>query len=58
VVRRLIQLHRNEGGLAEGTVTDDAGGPPQPFHGWLELLRLLEAAVGYPDDPEPAEPSG
>jgi hypothetical protein len=53
VVRILVELHRNEVGLVEGMVTEDGDGPTQPFYGWLELLRLLEAAVGYPDDSEP-----
>jgi len=45
VVGVLLQLRRTESGSVEGVVVVAGRGPAEPFSGWLELLRLLEAAV-------------
>ena len=44
-MRVVVELHRTEDDGVQGVViADPAGtGAPQPFSGWLELLRLLEA---------------
>jgi hypothetical protein len=44
-VRVVVELHRTEDDGVHGVVIadpDGSGGAPQPFSGWLELLRLLE----------------
>jgi hypothetical protein len=53
VVRILIELHRNRTGALEGAVVHEGSDQPQPFHGWLELLRVLEAVIGPPKGSEP-----
>jgi hypothetical protein len=44
-VRFLVELTRGAGGRVSGQVAA-ADGPPAPFSGWLELLRLLEDGMG------------
>jgi len=44
-VRVVVELHRTEDDGVYGVViaAPEETGLPQPFSGWLELLRLLEA---------------
>jgi hypothetical protein len=44
MARFLVELHPTEAGGVEGLVIPEETGEAQPFSGWLELLRLLEAA--------------
>ena len=53
MVRILLDLHPDRAGGVEGAVVREDGGQPQPFHGWLELLRVLEAVISPPADSEP-----
>jgi hypothetical protein len=60
-VRLLLEVHRSGGGSIAGSVTRQDTGDRWGFSGWLELLRLLEAAItpperhggGQPPDPGP-----
>ncbi len=47
-MRYVIDLDHDGDGHARGTVTDGGGAAPVAFSGWLELLRLLEAASWPP----------
>jgi hypothetical protein len=51
-VRIIVELHYTDDEGVHGSVIADAdrGGQPQPFAGWLELLRVLEALA--PSDAE------
>jgi hypothetical protein len=49
-VRIIVELHHTSDEGVHGAVIADAGGEPQPFTGWLELLRLLETLT--PSDAE------
>jgi hypothetical protein len=42
-MRFVVELHRSEGDTIHGVVIaePEGSGEPQPFTGWLELLRLL-----------------
>jgi hypothetical protein len=42
-VRIIVELHHTNDEGVHGAVIPDGGGEPQPFTGWLELLRVLEA---------------
>ena len=44
-VRLLVELHWTNGNGVEGAVTVEETNETHRFHGWLELLRILEAAV-------------
>ena len=49
-MRIIVELHHTNDEGVQGVVIADADGEPQPFAGWLELLRLLEALA--PSDAE------
>jgi hypothetical protein len=49
-VRVIVELHYTNDEGVHGAVIADADGQPQPFAGWLELLRVLEALA--PSDAE------
>jgi hypothetical protein len=51
-VRVIVELHYTNDEGVHGSVIADADGlgQPQPFAGWLELLRILEALA--PSDAE------
>jgi hypothetical protein len=61
-VRLLVELRRSRDGGIAGSVTRQDTGDRWGFSGWLELLRLLEAAVtppggrggGQPPNPGPS----
>jgi hypothetical protein len=40
-MRYVVELHYTADGV-HGEVTRDGSDTPEPFCGWLELLRLLE----------------
>lgn len=44
-MRVILELHQADDAGVHGVVIPDPenSGDPQPFTGWLELLRLLEA---------------
>jgi hypothetical protein len=44
-VRLLIEVHRSSDSGVVGAVTHQDTGDRWEFSGWLELLRLLEAAI-------------
>jgi hypothetical protein len=46
-MRFVVELSRAEGGQVTGTV-EAADAPPEPFLGWLDLLRRLEDGVEPP----------
>jgi hypothetical protein len=50
--RCIVELRRTDDDGVEGVLVTEGSGHPQPFSGWLELLRLLEvvAAPGGPQD--------
>jgi hypothetical protein len=51
MVRVLVELHLTDAGSVEGTLTPEGnGGESQSFSGWLDLLRLLEAALAVRPD--------
>jgi hypothetical protein len=50
MVRVLVELRPTATGGVEGTLTPHCGGKSQSFSGWLDLLRLLEAAVAARPD--------
>jgi hypothetical protein len=50
-VRLVIDLRRTDEHNVEGEVISEETNQAQRFSGWLELLRLLEAAA----EPHPAE---
>ena len=51
MARVLVDFHHTEAGGVEGTITLLGACEPQPFSGWLDLLRLLEAVLtARPDD--------
>ncbi|MGA4843461.1 hypothetical protein [Streptomyces sp. G45] len=41
VVRYVIEVYRSHDGVC-GNVSSETCGDARPFHGWLELLSLLE----------------
>ena len=43
-----VELIAAEDGRVEGSVTSNGGREQATFSGWLELLRLLETAIGAP----------
>jgi hypothetical protein len=45
MVRVLVEFHQTEAGGVEGTLTLQGASGSQSFSGWLDLLRLLEAAL-------------
>ncbi len=59
-MRYELEIQSLSGGTARGTVSRE-GSVPQPFSGWLELLRILEdrnprpAAQDAEDEPRPDE---
>jgi hypothetical protein len=50
MARVLVELHQTNAGSVEGTLTPEDAGEAQPFSGWLDLLRLLEAALASRPD--------
>ena len=44
-VRLLVELRRTNGNGVEGMITFEETNETQRFSGWLELLRILEAAI-------------
>jgi hypothetical protein len=50
-VRVIVELHHTDDEGVHGSVIPDAHGTsePQPFTGWLELLRVLEALAPSPE---------
>ncbi|MEU2560843.1 hypothetical protein ABZ626_16120 [Streptomyces longispororuber] len=56
-MRYVIEVYRSHDGVCGNVVPEDSE-CPHPFHGWLELLSLLEPeqpeAVGL-GDPAPEE---
>ena len=52
-MRIIVELHHTDDEGVHGAVITDADGrgEPQPFTGWLELLRLLEALAPSPLEP-------
>ncbi|MFD9883103.1 hypothetical protein ACFWZT_16795 [Streptomyces alboflavus] len=40
-MRYVIEVYREHDGVC-GSVAAESCGSPRPFHGWLELLALLE----------------
>jgi hypothetical protein len=55
-VRFVLELTPAEQGRVEGALVREGNDERQPFSGWLELLRLLEGAVG--DSPGDQHGSG
>jgi hypothetical protein len=56
-MRFTVDLHHADGRVT-GEVSRDGFAQPEPFHSWLDLLRILEMA-GPPADASPgAEPPG
>jgi hypothetical protein len=56
-MRFVLDLRHTEQGV-EGEVTREGATAPEPFSGWLELLRLLEVPEpAMPSAPEPDPPS-
>ena len=54
MTRIVIDLERGPDGQPAGQL--QASGPPMPFAGWLELVRLLEqelGAIGNADEQPP-----
>ncbi|KUF17946.1 MULTISPECIES: hypothetical protein [Streptomyces] len=58
-MRYVIEVYREQDHVC-GSVASESCASPRPFHGWLELLSLLEPALadaaGPEVDPRP-EPS-
>jgi hypothetical protein len=61
-VRYVIEVFRSPGGVHGNVVDEDGqnsqdGGPGHatPFHGWLELLSLLEPPPEHPEASEDGE---
>jgi hypothetical protein len=52
--RYIIELERTEDDHIEGVVGRDCLSEPVPFHGWIELLSLLERPL--PAELEPGVP--
>jgi hypothetical protein len=50
MVRVLVEFQQTATGSVEGILTPERGGESQPFSGWLDLLRLLEAALAARPD--------
>jgi hypothetical protein len=42
MARCFVELRRTDDDGVEGVLVSEETGQPQPFSGWLELLRLLE----------------
>jgi hypothetical protein len=54
-MRFVVDLRHTEQGV-EGEITREGTAAPEPFSGWLELLRLLEApdpSTLSPTEPDP-----
>jgi hypothetical protein len=49
-MRFIVDLRHTDEGV-EGEVTREGAAVPEPFSGWLELLRLLEMASPSNLDP-------
>jgi len=52
--RYIIELERTADDHIEGVVARDGLSEPVPFHGWIELLSLLERPL--PAELEPGVP--
>jgi hypothetical protein len=50
MVRVLVEFHQTDAGGIEGALTLQGAAEWQSFSGWLDLLRLLEAAVAAGPD--------
>jgi hypothetical protein len=50
MVRVLVEFHQTEAGGVEGILTLQGSPESQSFSGWLDLLRLLEAALAVRPD--------
>jgi hypothetical protein len=56
-MRFVLDLRHTDEGV-EGEVIREGAAAPEPFSGWLELLRLLEVHdPSMPGPPEPDPPS-
>jgi hypothetical protein len=49
MARFFVELHRTTTGDVEGVVVPEGTDQPWRFHGWLELLRLLESVERPPE---------
>ncbi|MFD9908868.1 hypothetical protein [Streptomyces sp. NPDC059063] len=56
-MRYVIEVYRSHDGVC-GNVLCESVGDPRPFHGWLELLSLLEPPSPEPVGQEGAGPEG
>ena len=53
-MRLVLELTQLERGRVEGVLAREENDERQRFSGWLELLRLLEAAGDRPADQHPS----